>query len=79
MNEKVNPQERIKVHVNGKPFWISRAFSVRHAILAYDEDSLAEVISGEAYVTDARENEIGLDGALFDGMRLYVRDVELEE
>ncbi len=79
MNEKAKTQERIKVHVNGKAIWISRAFSVRHALLAYNEDSLADVTSGEAYVTDARGNEVGLDGALFDGMRLYVRGEELEE
>jgi len=78
MNEKAKAQERIKVHVNGKAVWISRTFSVKHALLAYNEDSLAEVVSGEAYVTDARGNEVGLDGSLFEGMRLYVRDVEIE-
>jgi hypothetical protein len=79
MNDKTKTQDRIKVHVNGKAVWISPAFSVRHALLAYDEDSLADVTSGEAYVADARGNEVGLDGALFDGMRLYVRDAEVEE
>jgi hypothetical protein len=78
MKEKAKSQDRIKVHVNGKAVWISPAFSVRHALIAYDEDSLADVISGEAYVADARGNEVGLDGALFDGMRLYVRGVEIE-
>lgn len=78
MNEKAKTQERIKVHVNGKAIWISPTFSVKHALLAYNEDSLAEVTSGEAYVADARGNEVGLEGALFDGMRLYVRGVEIE-
>ncbi|UCF78417.1 MAG: hypothetical protein JSW03_10025 [Candidatus Eiseniibacteriota bacterium] len=78
MNEKAKTGERIKIHVNGKALWVSRAFSVRHALLAYDEDSLAEVVSGEAYVTDAKGDEVGLDGALFDGMSLFVRDVEIE-
>lgn len=78
MEEKATAHERIKVFVNGKQLWISPAFSVRHALLAYDEDSLADVIAGEAYVADARGNEVGLDGALFDGMRLYVKSVETE-
>jgi len=69
---------RIKVYVNAKPIWISGTFAVRHAILAYGEDTLAEVISGEAYVTDARGVEVGLDGALFEGMRLYVKSAENE-
>ena len=70
--------DRIRVYVDGKPISISRAFSVRHAILAHNEDALAEVISGEAYVADARGVEVGLDGALFDGMRLYVKSTETE-
>ncbi len=78
MQEKATTHERIKVFVNGKQLSISPAFSVRHAVLAYDEDALADVIAGEAYVADARGNEVGLDGALFDGMHLYVKSVEME-
>ena len=78
MNQKATTHERVKVFVNGKQLWISPTFSVRHALLAYDEDALADVIAGEAYVADARGNEIGLEGALFDGMRLYVKSVEVE-
>ncbi|MBN1504185.1 MAG: hypothetical protein JW952_03895 [Candidatus Eisenbacteria bacterium] len=70
--------DMIRVYVDGKPIIIARAFSVRHAILAHDEDALAEVISGEAYVADARGVEVDLDGALFDGMRLYLKSTEAE-
>ncbi len=70
--------DRIQVYVNSRPIWISRTFSVRHAVLAYGEDTLADVISGEAFVTDARGVEVGLDGALFDGMHLYVKAEEIE-
>lgn len=70
--------DRIRVYVDGKPILIARAFTVRHAVLAHDEDALAEVISGEAYVADARGVEVGLDGALFDGMRLYLKSTEAE-
>lgn len=78
MDQKATTHERIKVFVNGKQLSISPTFSVRHAILAYDEDTLADIVAGEAYVVDARENEVGLDGALFDGMRLYVKGTEAE-
>ena len=70
--------DKIRVYVDGKPILIAKAFSVRHAILAHDEDALAEVISGEAYVADARGVEVDLDGALHDGMRLYVKSTEAE-
>jgi hypothetical protein len=70
--------DRIRVYVDGKPVLISKAFSVRHAILAHDEEALAEIIAGDSYVTDARGVEVDLDGALFDGMRLYVKSVETE-
>lgn len=78
MNQKATTHERIKVFVNGKQLLISPTFSVRHVLLAYDEDALADVIAGDAYVVDARENEVGLDGALFDGMRIYVKSVEVD-
>ena len=68
--------DRIRVYVDGKPILIAKAFTVRHAVLAHDEDTLAEVISGEAYVADARGVEVDLDGALFDGMRLYIKSTE---
>ncbi len=74
----VKSGDRIRVYVDGKPILISRAFTVRHAVLAHDEDALAEVISGEAFVADARGVEVDLDGALFDGMRLYVKSTEAE-
>ncbi len=70
--------DRIRVYVDGKPILIARAFTVRHAILAHDEDALAEIISGEAFVADARGVEVDLDGALFDGMRLYVKSTEAD-
>ncbi len=70
--------DKIRVYVDGKPILISKAFTVRHAVLAHDEDALAEVISGEAYVADVRGVEVDLDGALFDGMRLYIKSSEAE-
>jgi len=70
--------DKIRVYVDGKPILIARAFSVRHAVLAHNEDALAEVISGDAYVADARGVEVDLDGALFDGMRLYLKSTEAE-
>ncbi|MFH0777242.1 MAG: hypothetical protein V2A71_01295 [Candidatus Eisenbacteria bacterium] len=78
MTDHAKGHERIKVYVNSKPILISPALSVRHAILAYDEDALADITAGQAYVADARGAEVGLEGALFDGMTLYVQSAETE-
>lgn len=56
------------VHVNGKPVHLSPGMTVRHALL--HEGLLEEVLRNRRKVRDEWGNEVGLDGALSDGMKL---------
>ena len=59
----------MKVYVNDKPVDILPGMTVRHALL--NSGLLAEI--GPKKVYDAWSNEIGLNGALNEGMKIYVR------
>jgi hypothetical protein len=68
MNRALN--RRITVYVNDEPRSFFLGLRVRHAV-GYRQAWRVEC--GEAVVEDSRGNRIGLDGALYDGERLYVR------
>jgi hypothetical protein len=60
----------MRVYVNNKPVDLLPGMTVRHALIAAGR--LAEIASGKrAY--DEWGNEIGLDGALSEGMRIFLR------
>ncbi|MHB8882031.1 MAG: hypothetical protein ACYC69_11050 [Thermodesulfovibrionales bacterium] len=58
------------VYVNDMPVHIIRAMSVRHALLAA---GLLKQIGAGRKVYDEWGNELGLDGALTDQARIYIR------
>ena len=60
----------MKVYVNDNPVHISIGMTVKHALIR--EGILEETERGKK-VYDEWGNEIGLDGALAEGMKLYVR------
>jgi hypothetical protein len=62
--------ERITVYVNEKPRSFFLGLRVRHAI-GYEQGKLVE--RHQAFVEDGDGNQVDLDGALYDGERLYVR------
>lgn len=73
------PQERrkdhggtlnIRVYVNDAPLEVLAAMTVKHALI--QGDVLKEIACGKK-VYDEWGNEIGLDGALSEGIKLYVR------
>jgi len=60
----------MKIHVNDKPVDILPGMTVKHALI--NAGVLKEIeISKKAY--DEWGNEIGLDGALSEGMKIYIR------
>jgi hypothetical protein len=59
----------MKVYVNDKPVDILPGMKVRHALLS--AGLLLEI--GRKKVYDEWGNELGLDGALSEGMKLSVR------
>lgn len=58
------------VRVNGEEVTLAPGMKVRHALIA--ADLLDEVKRGKK-VRDGAGNEVGLDGALSDGLELIVR------
>lgn len=61
---------RITVYVNQEPRRFFLGLRVRHAI-GYRRAWRVE--RGEAIVEDSEGNRVDLDGALYDGERLFVR------
>ena len=60
----------MRVYVNDRPVDLAPGMSVRHALIGLD--FLDELKKGKK-VYDAGGHEIGLDGALTDQERIYVR------
>jgi hypothetical protein len=56
--------------VNDEPLQLFLGLRVRHAV-GYRQARRVE--RGEAMVEDGDNNRVDLDGALYDGQRLYVR------
>jgi hypothetical protein len=62
---------RIVVYVNDEPRRFFLGLRVRHAI---GYQAAWRVERGEVIVQDADGNRVDLDGALYDGERLYVKE-----
>jgi len=65
--------ERITVHVNGVPVEIYRGMRVRHALIALDYGYLKKVEEGRIRIEDGNGFAVGLDGALHDGSKLFLK------
>jgi hypothetical protein len=63
--------EKVSVIVNGKESTFFLGLAVRHAI---GSRAARAVQAGRRIVCDPDGNQIGLDGALYDGQVLVVRD-----
>jgi hypothetical protein len=59
----------MRVYVNDKPMDILPGMTVKHAVIR--AGLLKEMKTKKAY--DAWGNEIGLDGALTEGDKIYIR------
>lgn len=59
----------MKVYVNEQPVEIFRGMTVRHALLSLN---LLDELSTGKRVYDQWGNEIGLDGELSEGAKIYV-------
>jgi hypothetical protein len=49
---------------------------VRHALIAFDESLYAAACNGEIAVTDESGFNVGLEGSLHDGARLYTKPID---
>ncbi|RPI79269.1 MAG: hypothetical protein EHM45_03585 [Desulfobacteraceae bacterium] len=60
----------MRIYVNGREIDLAPGMSVKHALLALD--LLKEIQAGKK-VYDTAGHEVGLDGALSDESRIYVK------
>ena len=60
----------IRVFINDKLFHVLPGMTVQHALILA---GLLKEVEDSKKVYDEWENEVGLDGALSDGIKLYVR------
>ncbi len=60
----------MKVYVNDTPVNILPGMTVKHALI---HAGLIKAIESSKKVYDEWGNEIGLDGALSEGLKIYVR------
>jgi hypothetical protein len=63
----------MKVYVNQKPVDVLPGMTLKHALTGA---GLLKEVKASAKVFDEWGNELGLDGALSEGMRIYVRSPE---
>lgn len=60
----------MKVFVNHKPVEVLHGMTVRHALTSA---GLLKEIENSKKVYDEWGNELGLDGALFEGMEIFIK------
>ena len=60
----------MRVYVNQKPVDLAPGMQVKHALISAGQ--MAEIAAG-LKVYDAWGHELGLDGALTDGMKIFVK------
>ena len=61
---------KMKVYVNDRPVEVLPGMKVRHALL---KAGLLKEIEGSKKVYDEWGNEVGLDGALSEEVKIYIR------
>jgi hypothetical protein len=60
----------MRVYVNGKPVDLVPGMLVKHAVTSAGR--MAEIVAG-LKVYDDSGHELGLDGALTDGMKIFIK------
>jgi len=66
-------EERITVYVNGRPVRIFRGFTVKHALLSFDQELYEAAVRGELFPEDENGHPLGLEGGLSEGARIYTK------
>ena len=63
----------LEVFVNDRKISIYRGMQVKHALIAYDQDVYKAASEGAVRVEDGNGFAVGLEGALTEGARIFVR------
>ena len=74
MKSKGGPEgEKITVYVDGRPVELFRGMKVRHALISVDQKLFKAVEESRITVRDGNDYEIGLDGALANGSKIFLK------
>ena len=65
--------EKILVHVDDQPLEMFRGMQGKHALISLDQSLYKAAEAGEIWLEDERGFRLGLEGALHDGARIYIR------
>jgi hypothetical protein len=65
-------KERFAIFVNGKPVYVFRGMSVKHALIGYDYPVYKACAEGRAVARDEHGFVVGLEGALSEGTALSI-------
>lgn len=68
--------ESITIYVNNKPVKIYQGMQVKHALISYDYSLYKSCENGESIVLDENGFEIGLEGALHEGAKIYIKRIK---
>jgi hypothetical protein len=60
----------MKIYVNDRPIDLLPGMTIRHALVRAD---LLKEVEASKKVYDEWGNEVGLDGALSEGMKIYLK------
>jgi hypothetical protein len=66
-------KERITISVNNMPINIHRGMTVKHALIAHDQALYTAAMKGDIILVDDNGFQIGLEGALQDGAKIFTR------
>jgi hypothetical protein len=64
-------EDKITVYVNGREVSIHRGMKVKHALIACDQALYDAAEAGDLAVRDASGFNVGLDGGLRDGAKIF--------
>jgi hypothetical protein len=64
-------EDKMTVYVNGREVSIHRGMKVKHALIACDQSLYDAAEAGDLTVRDASGFNVGLEGSLRDGAKLY--------
>jgi hypothetical protein len=69
-------EEKMTVYVNGQEVRIHRGMKVKHALIACDQSLYDSAMAGDLSVRDAGGFNVGLEGSLRDGAKLFTAKPE---
>ena len=65
--------DKILVHVDDQPLELFRGMQAKHALISLDQSLCKAAAAGEIWLEDESGFRLGLEGALHDGARIYIR------